>query len=100
MSGPLYSHGQPTGVNVEVRSGGPAIGADLETEVYSDDEITLAFGTTDGQILSWTNTPLLSVVAPLEINPQIIMWDPATYPDVQTLADLGTEGVTINVFGG
>jgi len=100
VSGPLYSHGQPTGVNVEVRSGGPAIGADLETVVYSDEDITLAFGTTDGQILSWTNTPLLSVVAPLEINPQMIMWDPATYPDVHTLADLGTQGITINIFGG
>jgi hypothetical protein len=39
-------------------------------------------------------------VAPLEINPQMIMWDPETYPDVETLADLGEEGVTVNVFGG
>lgn len=100
VSGPLYSHGQPTGVDVEVRSGGPAIGADLETVVYSDSDITFGYGSTDGQVLSWTNTPLLSVVAPLDINPQIIMWDPETYPDVHTLADLGTEGVIINVFGG
>jgi hypothetical protein len=100
VSGPLYSQGQPTGVNVEIRSGGPAIGVDLETEFYADDSITFAYGTTDGQILSWTNTPLMSVVAPLEINPQIIMWDPETYPDVETLADLGTEEVTINLFGG
>jgi hypothetical protein len=28
------------------------------------------------------------VVAPMEINPQIIMWDPATYPDVTTIEDL------------
>ena len=40
------------------------------------------------------------MVAPLEINPQIIYWDPATYPDVETLADLGEENITINVFGG
>ncbi len=100
VSGPLYSHGEPTGVNVEVRSGGPAIGVDLETEFYSDDSITFAYGTTDGQILSWNNTPLLSVVAPLEINPQIIMWDPETYPDVETLADLGEQDVVINLFGG
>ena len=43
---------------------------------------------------------MLSVVAPLDINPQIIMWDPETYPDVETIADLGEAGVTINVFGG
>ena len=43
---------------------------------------------------------MLSVVAPLEINPQIIYWDPATYPDVKTLADLGEEDITINIFSG
>ena len=100
VSGSLVSQGQPTGVNVEIRAGGPAIGSDVETELYTNDEITFAFGTTDGQILSWENTPMLSVVAPLDINPQIIMWDPETYPDVETIADLGEAGVTINVFGG
>jgi len=100
VSGPLVSQGQPTGVDVEIRAGGPAIGSDVETELYTKDEITFAFGTTDGQILSWENTPMLSVVAPLDINPQIIMWDPETYPDVETIADLGEAGVTINVFGG
>ncbi len=94
------SQGQPTGVNIEIRAGGPAIGSDVETELYTNDEITFAFGTTDGQILSWEDTPMLSVVAPLDINPQIIMWDPETYPDVETIADLGEAGVTINVFGG
>jgi hypothetical protein len=100
VSGPLVSQGQPTGVDVEIRAGGPAIGSDVETELYTKDEITFAFGTTDGQILSWENTPMLSVVAPLDINPQIIMWDPETYPDVATIADLGEAGVIINVFGG
>ena len=47
-----------------------------------------------------TRRRVLSVVAPLEINPQIIYWDPETYPDVETLADLGEEGVTINIFEG
>jgi hypothetical protein len=100
VSGPLVSGGQATGVDVEIRAGGPAIGSDVETELYTKDEITFAFGTTDGQILSWEDTPMLSVVAPLDINPQIIMWDPETYPDVATIADLGAAGVTINVFGG
>lgn len=100
VSASLWSQGQATGVDVEIRAGGPAIGSDVETELYTDDAITFAFGTTDGQILSWENTPMLSVVAPLDINPQIIMWDPETYPDVTSIADLGEAGVTINVFGG
>jgi len=33
-------------------------------------------------------------------NPQMIMWDPATYPDVKTIADLGKKDVTIRYFGG
>ena len=51
-------------------------------------------------MLAWEATPLVAIMAPLEINPQIIMWDPDTYPDVETIADLGAAGVTINVFGG
>ena len=43
---------------------------------------------------------MLSVVAPLEKNPQMIMWDPETYPDVEDLEDLRDLGVTINIFAG
>ena len=68
--------------------------------MYTDDAITFAFGTTDGQILAWENTPLMSVVAPLEISPLMIMWDPETYPDVTSIADLGEQGITINMFPG
>lgn len=99
VTGSLVSRGHDTGVDVEIRSGGVA-GTDVETAMYTDDDVNFAYGTTDGQILKWDAAPLMSVVAPLEINPQIIMWDPETYPDVSTLADLGTEDITINVFGG
>jgi hypothetical protein len=100
VSGSLVAEGQPTGVGVEIRAGGAAGSGDVETLMYTDDSITFAFGTTDGQILSWENTPLMSVVAPLEISPLMIMWDPATYPDVTSIADLGERGITINAFGG
>ena len=76
VSGSLISQGQPTGVDVEIRAGGAAGSGDVETLMYTDDAITFAFGTTDGQILAWENTPLMSVVAPLEISPLMIMWDP------------------------
>ena len=100
VSGPLVSQGELTGVNVEIRAGGAAGSGDVETLTYTDDSITFAFGTTDGQILAWENTPLLSVVAPLEVSPLMIMWDPETYPDIETIADLGEEGITINTFSG
>ena len=100
VSGSLISEGQPTGVDIEIRAGGAAGSGDVETLMYSDDDITFAFGTTDGQILAWENTPLMSVVAPLEISPLMIMWDPATYPDVTSIADLGEQEITINAFAG
>jgi hypothetical protein len=99
VRGPLVAHGTSTGRDIEIRAGGPAIGNQpVSVQQYADDSITLGYANTEGQILRWSKTPVLSVVAPMEKNPQIIFWDPATYPDVKTLADLGTNGITINVF--
>lgn len=101
VSGPLVAGGEETGVDVEIRTGGPAIGFQpVSVQQYADDSITLGYANTEGQVLRWEDTPTISVIAPLEINPQIIYWDPETYPDVETLADLGTENVTINIFEG
>ena len=101
VRGPLIASGEDTGIEIEIRTGGPAIGDQpVSVQQYADDSITLGYANTEGQILRWGETPVLSVVAPLEINPQIIYWDPATYPDVKTLADLGEEDVTINIFSG
>ncbi len=72
----------------------------MSSYVYTDDSITFGYANTEAQVLSYEDAPLLSVVAPLEINPQMIMWDPDTYPDVKSIADLGEAGITINVFGG
>ena len=64
----------------------------MSVQQYADDSIHLGYANTEGQVLRWAETPVISVVAPLEINPQIIYWDPETYPDVETLADLGDGG--------
>jgi len=101
VTGTLVSEGVDTGIQVEVRTGGPAIGfSEPRVQMYSDDSIHLGFSTLDAAALSWESAPLISVVAPLEKNPQIIMWDAEAWPDVETIADLGEAGVTINVFAG
>jgi hypothetical protein len=101
VKGPLVAGGEETGIDIEVRAGGPAIGDQpVSVQQYADDGIALGYANTEGQVQRWADTPVISVVAPLEVNPQIIYWDPATYPNIKTLADLGTEGVTINIFGG
>ncbi|MAV21565.1 MAG: nitrate ABC transporter substrate-binding protein, partial [Acidimicrobiaceae bacterium] len=71
----------------------------VASHMYTDTSITLGYANTEGQITRFNSAPLLSVVAPLERNPQMIMWDPDTYPDVESIADLGERDITISVFG-
>ena len=97
----IDSSGADTGVDIEVRTGGPAIGFQpVSATMAADESITMGYISTDDGAFSYDSIQTLAVVAPLEINPQIIMWDPETYPDVETIADLGEQGVTMNVFAG
>ncbi len=97
----IDSEGNDTGVDIEVRTGGPAIGfSPVSTTMATDTSITMGYISTDDAAFNFETVPTLAVVAPLEINPQIIMWDPETYPDVKSIADLGEAGITMNVFAG
>ncbi|MEX1043941.1 MAG: ABC transporter substrate-binding protein [Acidimicrobiia bacterium] len=101
VSGSLVAGGEDTGIDVEVRTGGPAIGYQpVSTQMYTEPEIHFGFISTDEAAALAADAPTVAVVAPLEKNPQIVMWDPETYPEVETIADLGEAGVTINVFAG
>ena len=101
VSGPGQLGGQALGIDIEVRTGGPAIGwAPVSSYMYTDDSIHLGYRSTDQQVLEYSDAPMMSVVAPLEKNPQMVMWDTDAHPNVRSLADLGSDGVTINVFGG
>ena len=101
VRGDLVSGGKSTGVQVEVRSGGPAIGYQQVTaQLYTDPEIMLGFVSTDEAVSHSVDKPTKAVVAPFNINPQIIMWDPATYPDVKTIADLKKPAVKVRYFQG
>lgn len=101
VKGPLWSEGVDTGVSVEVRSGGPAISfSPVISEMYTKPEILLGFVSTDTQIRQSVEFPTKAVIAPFNINPQVIMWDPATYPDVKQIADLKAEGVKVRSFQG
>ncbi len=101
VRGSMVLGGQDLGIEWEVRTGGPAIGfSPVSQHMAVDEGIHLGYASTDQQVNHWDVAPLMSVVAPLERNPQMIMWDPETYPDVESIADLGAQGITINVFGG
>ena len=98
VKGPLVASGHDTGVTVEVRAGGSAISGSVSAEMVADPSIMFGFANTEG-IATNKDIRLISVVAPLEANPQIIMWDPATYPDVKEIKDLQKHNVPVLVFG-
>jgi hypothetical protein len=90
VNGPLYAEGKDTGVRIEVRSGGPATDFKLVSEqMYTDRSITLGQVNTDEAIRFSTQQPTIAVAAPMEISPFMIMWDPATYPQFNIIADIG-----------
>ncbi len=101
ITGPLMTRGEYTGVDLQIRAGGPAIGQQaVSAQMYTDPTITLGYVNTDEAIRLAASMPTTAVFAPLEISPQIIMWDPRTWPDVHTIADLGQTGATVRYFGG
>lgn len=101
VTGPLMAAGKDTGVQVQVRVGGPAIGfQQVVAQMYQDKDILLGYVATDEAVQNIVEFPTKAVVAPLEINPQIIMWDPKTYPDVKTIADLKAKNAKIRYFEG
>jgi hypothetical protein len=101
VTGPLMASGEYTGVDVTILAGGPATGfTQPNAQMYNDDSIFMAYVGTDEAIAHASDLPTVGVFAPLEKDPQMIMWDPETYPDVTGIADLGEAGATIRVFPG
>jgi hypothetical protein len=103
VSGTLVdSDGNDTGVGLEIRAGGPAIGFDSgANQLYSDDSLMLTYISTDDAVAAAAQgQPVVSVVATKEISPTSIMWDPETYPDVSTIADVGEEGIKVRYTNG
>lgn len=96
-SGPLVGHPE---ITVEVRAGGPYLGdQDTISVLAVDSDIFLGYVNTDEAVANYDRFPTTAVVAPLEINPQMVMWDPETY-DVSEWADVGESGATILAFAG
>ena len=101
VNAPLVAEGKDTGVRLEVRSGGPATGFKLVSEqMYADKNIMLGQVNTDEAIRFAAQQPTLAVVAPMEISPFMIMWDPKTYPQFNIIADIGQTDAKVRYFKG
>ena len=96
LRGPLVASGQDTGVQVEIRNGGPAIGyQQVSAQMYADKSITLGQVNTDEAVQNSKTQPTLAVVAPLEISPLMILWDKKKHPGFNTIADIGQTNTKI-----
>jgi hypothetical protein len=101
VNGPLVAEGRDTGVRIEVRSGGPATGFELvSAQMYKDRDITVGQVNTDEAVRFSAKQPTLAVAAPMEISPFMIMWDPATHPQFNIIADIGQTDATVYYFEG
>ena len=101
VSGPLVAGGKDTGVRLEVRAGGPSIGFEpVSSQMYKDPAITLGQVSTDEAIRFSAKQATLAVMAPMEISPFMIMWDPQTYPQFNTIADIGKTDTKVLYFEG
>jgi hypothetical protein len=94
VTGPLVAGGVDQGVKIQIRSGGlPQQFTPVTQIMYNDPDILAGFVYTDEAIqFSGSEFPTVAVMSGFEKNPQMIMWDPATYPDVKGIKDLGPKG--------
>jgi hypothetical protein len=97
--GSLAVNGQPTGVNLEIRAGGPFLESPVVTEMYQDNAITFGYVGTDVAITRYTDAPTLAVFNALNINPQVLLWDATKHPGAQTIADAAKTIKSFYVYG-
>ena len=101
VSGPLVAGGQDTGVKVEIRAGGPAIAfQNAGAQMYADPTIMLGQVATDDAIGLSAKQPVIAVMAPFDIATYMIMWDPAIYPALNTIVDIGKTDTPVLYFNG
>jgi hypothetical protein len=101
VTGPLTVHGKSTGIRLQIRAGGPAVGNQTAAALmYQDPSITLGMMNPDQIIQLSKDQPVVGVVAPMELDPQVILWDPESHPDWHTIADIGQTDTKVLYFQG
>lgn len=97
--GSLVFRGVDTGVDLEIRVGGPFIESPVVTEMFLDPSITFGYVGTDVAIARFAETPTLAVFNALTVNPQVILWNADKHPNASSIADISREVDAISVFG-
>ena len=98
-TGPLVVNGVDSGVDLQIRAGGPFIESPVVTEMFLDDTIMFGYVGTDVAISRYAEAPTLAVFNALTINPQIILWNADKHPQVSTIAEIAGAVAAVSVFG-
>jgi hypothetical protein len=89
-----------TGVELEIRAGGPFIGNQaVSSLMYQDPSILMGYVSTDEAVQQSAKLPTVAVMATLAASPSMLMWDPARY-DFKTLADIGRSNAKVLSYEG
>ncbi len=101
VSATLVDGGVDTGVRLEIRAGGAVNNYQSAASfVHSDEQVILGTVDIDGAVQLSAEYPMQAVFAPMELSPLVLLWDPETYPQFQTIADIGQTDTTVLYFPG
>jgi hypothetical protein len=96
VRGSLVAQGVDTGVDIEVRPGGPNVGFQtVPALMYLDDSIVLGTVYSDIAIATSAGQPTVAVVSQITTSPAMFMWDPASHPGATTLREVAASGVPV-----
>ncbi|MBD8078876.1 nitrate ABC transporter substrate-binding protein [Cellulosimicrobium arenosum] len=98
VTGPLVAGGEDTGVDVTLRAGGPAIGfQSVPSQMYVDDAITVGLVHGDQLVAAAAEAPVVGVAPLLRYSPAILMWDPESHPEIESVEDVHASGAPVVV---
>lgn len=100
VSGSLVVDGTDTGVDVEVRPGGPNVNFQpVPALMYLDTDILIGAVNTDAAIVAQADQPTVAVASQMTFSPQIIMWDPESHPGATTIEQAAADGAPLVTSG-
>jgi hypothetical protein len=101
VTGRLVDNGVDTGVQIEIRAGGQFVNfTPAAALLYTDNSITLGAADLDGAASNSVSKPTIGVFAPMDLSPVVLLWDPKTYPNFNTISDIGQTDTKVLYFPG
>lgn len=100
VTGSLVAQGVDTGVDIEVRPGGPNVNFQpVPALMYLDEDILIGAVNTDAAIVAAADQPTVAVTSQMTYSPQILMWDPESHPGAETIEEATADGAIVVTSG-